>query len=76
MTNESNVQKVKTEGTITFPDPRLSGDSTVLQGRIPMNQNAMIAPDHEVLLADGTKKRLSEFWRSKPLALIFLRHFG
>ena len=41
-----------------------------------MNQNTMIAPDHDVLLADGTKKRLSEFWRSKPLALIFLRHFG
>jgi len=41
-----------------------------------MNQNDMIAPDHEVLLADGVKKRLSELWRSKPLALIFLRHFG
>jgi hypothetical protein len=41
-----------------------------------MNLNAMIAPDQEVLVADGSKKMLSEFWRSRPLALIFLRHFG
>lgn len=34
------------------------------------------AVDMEVLLSDGAKKKLSDFWKKKPLALVFLRHFG
>jgi hypothetical protein len=34
------------------------------------------APDREVLLSDGTRKQLREFWASGPVALVFLRHFG
>jgi len=34
------------------------------------------APDAEVVLSDGTTHTLSDFWREKPLLLIFLRHFG
>lgn len=41
-----------------------------------MRSEKMLAPNAEVLMADGSRKTLSEFWRSKPLALIFLRHFG
>lgn len=41
-----------------------------------MKKEERSATDAEVLLADGSKKTLSEFWREKPLALIFLRHFG
>lgn len=41
-----------------------------------MDRDAMQAPNTQVLLSDGTKKMLSEFWRTRPLALVFLRHFG
>ena len=41
-----------------------------------MDRDAMQAPDAQVLLSDGTEKMLNEFWRTQPLALIFLRHFG
>jgi hypothetical protein len=41
-----------------------------------MDHDAMQAPDTKVLLSDGTEKMLSEFWRTRPLALVFLRHFG
>jgi hypothetical protein len=34
------------------------------------------APDSEVILSDGTTHTLSDFWKEKPLLLIFLRHFG
>ncbi len=34
------------------------------------------ATDRTVLLSDGTEKRLSEFWKTHPLVLVFLRHFG
>ena len=34
------------------------------------------APDMEVMLSDGTGKRLSSFWQEKPVALVFPRHFG
>lgn len=34
------------------------------------------APDSKVILSDGTEKRLSDFWSFKPLALLFIRHFG
>jgi hypothetical protein len=41
-----------------------------------MKSEMISATDAEVLLADGSKKTLSDIWRTKPLALIFLRHFG
>ena len=34
------------------------------------------APDMDVMLSDGTRKRLSSFWRDRPVALVFPRHFG
>jgi hypothetical protein len=34
------------------------------------------APDAEVYLSDGTAHALSSFWKSRPLLLVFLRHFG
>ena len=34
------------------------------------------APDMEVMLSGGTRKRLSSFWQEKPVALVFPRHFG
>jgi hypothetical protein len=41
-----------------------------------MKENPLHAPDAEVILSDGVKKHLSEFWQASPVALIFLRHFG
>jgi hypothetical protein len=32
--------------------------------------------DATVTMADGTVKRLSEFWAHDRLVLVFLRHFG
>jgi hypothetical protein len=29
-----------------------------------------------VLLSDGSTKELKDFWKKKPLVLVFLRHFG
>lgn len=34
------------------------------------------APDREVMLSDGSRHRLKEFWKSQPLLLVFLRHLG
>jgi hypothetical protein len=34
------------------------------------------APDAEVLALDGTPTRISALWADKPLALVFLRHYG
>jgi len=34
------------------------------------------APDMQVLLSDGSIKELKDFWKEKPLILVFLRHFG
>jgi hypothetical protein len=41
-----------------------------------MNKNQLQAPDADVLLSDGSKKHLREFWEDGPVALVFLRHFG
>ena len=41
-----------------------------------MSEVLLNAPDGEVSLADGSTKRLSDFWRDAPLVLVFLRHFG
>jgi hypothetical protein len=32
--------------------------------------------DQEVVLWDNTATRLSRFWKSGPLVLVFLRHYG
>lgn len=34
------------------------------------------AYSQEVLLDDGVKKELKEFWQDQPIVLVFLRHFG
>jgi hypothetical protein len=34
------------------------------------------AIDVNVLLSDGSKRQLSDFWKKAPLVLVFLRHFG
>jgi hypothetical protein len=34
------------------------------------------APDAEILLSDATVHQLSELWKSRPIFLVFLRHFG
>jgi hypothetical protein len=33
-------------------------------------------PQVRVTLSDGTAVDLKEFWKNKPLVLVFLRHFG
>jgi len=32
--------------------------------------------DADVILSDGSERRLSDFWKSGRLVLVFLRHFG
>jgi hypothetical protein len=44
--------------------------------RNKMKKNYQKAPDPTVTLSDNSTKRLSEFWRERPLVLVFLRHFG
>ena len=39
-------------------------------------QNAVKAPDMQVLFSDGSKKELKDFREDRPLVLVFLRHFG
>ncbi len=34
------------------------------------------APDLILRDQDGVEVRLSSYWRERPVALIFLRHFG
>jgi hypothetical protein len=34
------------------------------------------APDIELVLSDGSRRRISEFWREGGLVLVFLRHLG
>jgi hypothetical protein len=34
------------------------------------------APDADVLLSDGSEKRLRDLWQRQTLVLVFLRHFG
>jgi len=41
-----------------------------------MRQDARNAPDTDVALSDGSKRRLSDFWKDQTLVLVFLRHFG
>ncbi len=41
-----------------------------------MHQDIRKAPDAEVTLSDGSKRRLSDFWKNRMLVLVLLRHFG
>ena len=41
-----------------------------------MKKTKFKAPDSDVILSDGSQKRLSDFWHSHTLVLVFLRHFG
>jgi hypothetical protein len=41
-----------------------------------MADRAPRAPDAVVTLSDGSRGRLSDWWRQGPLVLVFLRHFG
>lgn len=41
-----------------------------------MIEKGQQAPDAEVLLSDGTGTRLTYLWAERPVALVFLRHFG
>jgi len=34
------------------------------------------APDAMVTMSDGASHSLWDFWKEKPLLLVFLRHFG
>ncbi len=41
-----------------------------------MPKEATKVRDQEVVLWDNTATRLSRFWESGPLVLVFLRHYG
>jgi hypothetical protein len=41
-----------------------------------MNVQTPKAADARVTLSDGSRARLSGWWREGPLVLVFLRHFG
>ena len=41
-----------------------------------MKEHGDDAVDMRVKLSDGTEKQISEFWNSRTLVLVFLRHFG
>ncbi len=41
-----------------------------------MQKDNRKAPDTQVTLSDGSGKRLSEFWKSQKLVLVFIRHYG
>jgi hypothetical protein len=41
-----------------------------------MSKDLKKVHDQEVVLWDNTVTRLSHFWQSVPLVLVFLRHYG
>jgi hypothetical protein len=41
-----------------------------------MKEDHYKAPNMQVLLSDGLKRELRDFWEERPLVLVFLRHFG
>lgn len=41
-----------------------------------MKENGPAAVDMRIKLSDGTEKQLFEFWNSRILVLVFIRHFG
>jgi len=45
-------------------------------GKTIVKKKPFKAPVMQVLLSDGSKKALKDFWKERPLVLVFLRHFG
>jgi hypothetical protein len=41
-----------------------------------MKKQGEKAPDSQVNLADGSRERLSSYWKGGRLVLVFLRHLG
>jgi hypothetical protein len=41
-----------------------------------MQKDNRKAPDADVTLSDRSVKRLSEFWKTQKLVLVFIRHYG
>ncbi len=41
-----------------------------------MTHSGQKAPDVELVLADGNRRRLSDFWQEIRLVLVLLRHLG
>jgi peroxiredoxin len=41
-----------------------------------MTRSGQKAPDIELVLSDGSRRRLSDFWRESRLVLVLLRHLG
>jgi hypothetical protein len=41
-----------------------------------MSKDNVQTAELAVTLQDGTTKRLGDFWKERPLVLVFLRHFG
>ena len=41
-----------------------------------MDLNIAEIGNQEVQLWDGSQTLLSQFWKDKPLVLVFLRHYG
>jgi hypothetical protein len=35
-----------------------------------------MAQDADIVMSDGSERRLSHFWKNGRLVLVFLRHFG
>ena len=46
------------------------------RGDMIMKKNKFKAPDANVMLSDGSEKRLRDLWQGQTLVLVFLRHFG
>jgi len=54
----------------------LGQDSILSEERYALVRKATEVRDQEVVLWDNTVTRLSRFWESGPLVLVFLRHYG
>jgi hypothetical protein len=48
----------------------------MLYNSMAFTENHKKAPDAGVTMFDGSTHNLRDFWKDKPLFLIFLRHFG
>lgn len=55
---------------------RRRGISEVMMTRSARLKLNEIAPDIQVVNADGETINLSSIWADKPVVLTFLRHFG
>lgn len=46
------------------------------RSHVLMQKDNRKAPDADVTLSDGSVRRLSEFWKTQKLVLVFIRHYG